>query len=98
LISFALLASPKASAWNIGSQRLATMVRLQGAVGAVLGLSAFVYAVPQQATPSANTRSSATTSATQTNTAIPACALAANEQAAYLSAHPTGKPAVVFGA
>ena len=73
------------------------MVRFQSVMGAVLGLGALVYAVPQQSTPSVHTPpASAPASATEAPTATPACALAANEQAAYLSAHPNSKLDVVL--
>jgi hypothetical protein len=74
------------------------MVRFQSVVGTVLGLGSFVHAVPQNTTPFVNTPpASATATATEAPTATPACALAANEQAAYFSANPNGKQDVVPG-
>ena len=68
------------------------MVPLHTLAGALLGLSAFAYAAPQQSTPLVNTPpASATAATTNAPAATAPCALAASAQAQYLSAIPNGK-------
>jgi len=68
------------------------MVRFHALAGALLGLSAFAYAAPQQSTPSVKTPpASATATTTNAPAATAPCALAASAQAQYFSATPNGK-------
>jgi hypothetical protein len=72
--------------------QLAIMVRFHTLAGALLSLSAFAYAAPQQSTPSVRTTpASATTTTTNAPVATAPCALAASAQAQYFSAIPNGK-------
>jgi hypothetical protein len=68
------------------------MVRFHTLAGALLSLSAFAYAAPQQSTPSVKTPpASATATTTNAPAATAPCALAASAQAQYFSTVPNGK-------